>query len=130
MLTIIPTLDFMHSICGSYKADAGNAELRVWACGYGVAVDLRGHKKTELVGVVGAFNNTVECYAQVGLPNVIRFVGNKTSQSSVHFACEDMPLEWHISKDTQILRVTVSLQGQEKVAHVLRAASQETPSAK
>lgn len=122
MLTVIPALDFMRSLSGGYKAESGKAELRVWACGYGVAVDLHGEKKTELVGVVGAYNGTVECYAQVGLPNVIRFVGSKASEASIHFASEDLPLEWQISRDGQILRVTVSLQGQEKVAHVLRAA--------
>jgi hypothetical protein len=122
MLVIIPALDFMRSLSGIYKAEAGSAELRVWACGYGVAVDLRGDRKTELVGVVGVYNSTVECYAQVGLPNVIRFVGHKTSESSIHFTSEDLPLEWHISRGAQSLRVTVSLQGQEKVAHVLHAA--------
>ncbi|MES3020607.1 MAG: hypothetical protein V4857_03375 [Pseudomonadota bacterium] len=122
MISVIPSLDFMHSLCGTYKAVEGHAELRVWTCGYGVALDLRGAKKTEFVGVVGAFKTFVECYAQIGLPNVVRFVGEKKSDFIILFTGEDVPLSMELSRENGLVSVTISLSGKEKVYHVMRAA--------
>jgi hypothetical protein len=122
MISIIPPLDFMRSLCGAYKASTGQAELRIWSCGYGVALDLRGEKKTELVGVVGAFNSVVECYAQVGLPNIVRFVGQKTAGSAIHFIADDLPLSMDLTREPGLVRIIMSLHGQKKVSHELRAA--------
>jgi hypothetical protein len=72
MLAIIPALDFMRSICGAYRSHEPAASLRVWSCGYGIAMDLAEGKKTKLVGVIGAHGNGVECFVQMGLPNVMR----------------------------------------------------------
>ena len=121
MISIVPSLEFMRGLCGTYKGSTGQAELRIWACGYGVALDLRGERKTELVGLVGAFNNIVECYAQVGLPNVVRFVGQKTSDTAIRLIADELALSLDISCEPGIIRIAISLHAQEKVAHVLRA---------
>jgi hypothetical protein len=122
MISVIPALDFVRSLCGNYKAEAGQAELRVWACGYGVALDLRGEKKTEFVGVVGASNGGIECFGQVGLPNVVRFVGGKTSETQIQLAADDLPLIMKISKEAGLVRVVISLNNVEKVSYAMQAA--------
>jgi hypothetical protein len=122
MISVIPSLDFMRSLCGVYTASSGSAELRVWSCGYGVALDLRGEKKAEFVGVVGAYGGVVDCHALVGLPNVIRFVGDKVSESRIRFTGEGLPLLMEISREPDLIHITISLNGQEKVSHVLRSA--------
>jgi hypothetical protein len=98
VISVIPALDFVRSLCGTYKAVVGSAELRVWACGYGVALDLHDERKTEFVGVVGAFNDGIECFGQVGLPNVVRFAGGKTSDAQIQMTADDLPLAMEISK--------------------------------
>jgi hypothetical protein len=121
MISIIPSLDFMRSLCGTYQSPEGTAELRVWSCGYGVAIDLKGEKKTELVGVVGAFNNVVECFVQIGLPNVIRFVGQKTADASIEFIAEDPPFSIVLVKQSGKAFISISLGGEEKVSYVLQS---------
>ena len=122
MISVIPALDFVRSLCGSYKAMASPAELRVWTCGYGVALDLRGERKTEFVGVVGAFNGGIECFGQVGLPNVVRFVGGKTSDAQIKMAADDVPLAMEISKADGLVRIVISLNDVEKISYAMQAA--------
>jgi len=94
----------------------------VWACGYGVALDLRGERKTEFVGVVGAFDGGIECFGQVGLPNVVRFVGGKTAEAKIQLAADDLPLAMEISKEDGLVRIAISLNDVEKVSYAMRAA--------
>jgi hypothetical protein len=121
MITIIPALDFIRGLCGTYRSEDSKAELRIWGCGYGVALDLRGEKRTEFVGVVGAFGEVIECYAQVGLPNVVRFVGGKESKEILHLAADDLPLTMDIYQTSGVLKISISLNGSEKVCHALHA---------
>ena len=121
MISIIPALELMRSFGGIYKSATGHAELRIWPCGYGVALDLRSDKKTELVGVIGAHNTGVECFAQIGLPNVIRLVGLKTSDVGIQFNADDFPLSIVFLREPGVVHVTITLHGQEKASYVLHA---------
>lgn len=122
MLAIIPALDFLRGLSGDHSSNESAARLRVWKCGYGVAIDLVDGKKSQLVGVIGAHGNGVECFAQVGLPNVLRFRGEMTMKDELRFECDDLPFVVTIARKSAAIYVAVTLQGEEKAAHVFQAA--------
>ena len=118
MLAIIPALDFLRSLTGDHSSGESAARLRVWKCGYGVAMDLNDGKKSQLVGVIGAHGNGVECFAQVGLPNVMRFRGDLTTKDALRFECDDLPVVVTITREQASIYVAITLQGEQKAAHV------------
>jgi len=121
MLAIIPALDFLRSLTGDHSSNESAARLRVWTCGYGVAIDLDDGKKSQLVGVVGAHGNGVECFAQVGLPNVLRFRGDMTTKDELRFECDELRFVVTIAREPTAIHVTVALHGEQKAAHVFQA---------
>ena len=121
MLTIIPALDFMRSICGSYRSTESAATLRIWPCGYGLAIDLVDDGKTKLVGVVGASGTGVECFAQFGLPNVIRLAGQLDAPATIRFVCEDPALEVSIAREAPSVQFALSIQRNERARYRFNA---------
>lgn len=121
MLTIIPALDFMRSICGSYHSTETAATLRIWPCGYGMAIDLVDNGKTKLVGVVGASGAGIECFAQFGLPNVIRLTGQLDAKTAMRLVCEDPVLEVSIVREAPSVRFSVSIAGNERALYRFNA---------
>ncbi len=117
MITIIPALDFMRGICGSYRSVEPIATLRVWTCGYGIAIDLADERKTKLVGVIGASGDGIECFAQFGLPNVLRLSGQLLSNGAVRFHCDDPIIDVLIVRDAKWVQLSVSLHGNQTAAY-------------
>ena len=122
MLSRIPALEFLRNICGTYSDQSSQTDLRVWSCGYGVAVDLTTNKKTILCGVAGAFNQDIECFVQIGLPSVTRTVGKKVSDSELRLVGEEPPIEFRFTKKASGLGVAILFEGQLKGAYELQAA--------
>ena len=77
MITRIPALEFLQFICGSYEDKNNETRLRIWGCGYGVAIDLSTKGKSTFCGIAGTCSQEIECFAQIGLPNLARLVGKK-----------------------------------------------------
>ncbi len=65
----------MQRLVGAYQSQDGKASLRVKRLGYGQVIELHIGDKLQLSGVVGASGESVELYALLGLPNVIRLGG-------------------------------------------------------
>jgi hypothetical protein len=123
MISIIPALDFMRGLGGTYRAVNGHAELRIWSCGYGVALDLRGERKPEMVGVIGAYGEVIECLAQIGLPNVIRLVGRKVTDACVRFEADDIGISMTVSRELAKVHIAIALDGDEKRSYILQLRS-------
>ena len=121
MISRIPALEFLRQICGLHEDSTNAVKLRVWACGYGVAIDLTVKGKSILCAVAGAFRQEVECFAQIGLPNVIRLVGDKTSENQLKLIGMEPPIEFHISREQSSLQVVILYEGQVKATYVLSA---------
>jgi len=117
MLAILPALNFMRDACGSYRSEDPPASLRIWPCGYGVAIDLADERKTKMVGVIGADGNGVECFMQFGLPNVIRLTGQLDSKQTIRLAAAEPVIDILISRGTDGLRFSFSLQDREQAAY-------------
>jgi len=122
MISRIPALEFLHSLVGSYAESDGAARLRIWRCGYGVAIDLSNGEKSILCGVAGASNQHVECFVQIGLPNVTRTLGQLEDGATLCLAAEEVPIEFRLTKVSGGLRVTIAFDGEEKASYALRAA--------
>lgn len=121
MLSIIPALDFLRSLSGDHSSTESTARLRVWRCGYGIAIDLDDGKKSQFIGVVGVHGSGIECFAQIGLPNVLRFKGNLTAMDAIRLDCEDLPVVVSISRASASIHVAITLSGRQKAEHVFQA---------
>ena len=122
MLAIIPALDFLRSLSGDHSSDESAARLRVWKCGYGVAIDLDDGEKSQWVGVMGAHGSGVECFAHVGRPNVLRFRGDLTTKNALRFECDDLPFVVTIAREPASIHVAITLHGEQKAAPLFQAA--------
>lgn len=122
MISRVPALEFLQSLCGTYAEPAGTARLRVWRCGYGIAIDLTEAEKTILCGVAGAFNQDIECFVQIGLPNVTRTTGRLLNKTTLSLVAEEPPIEFRFARDEGFLNISVSLDGEAKASYVLSAA--------
>jgi hypothetical protein len=120
MIAIIPALDFMHGLRGNYSSNNSEATLRVRNCGYGLALEVGDGKKTQFVGVIGVHGTGIECFAQMGLPNVLRLTGDLVSKHEIRLACDDLPFAMSIVGGRDEFRLAITLSDVEKVAHVFR----------
>jgi hypothetical protein len=94
MISRVPGLELMQHLAGTYAAAGNSVQLQIERCGYGFALVLRSDAKLELSGVVGAAGQSeLECYAVVGLPNLVRIVGRQPTNSSLKFSSDDAPLD-------------------------------------
>ncbi|MEK8035023.1 hypothetical protein AACH06_29760 [Ideonella sp. DXS29W] len=122
MISRIPALEFLQRLVGSYAELAGPVKLRVWRCGYGVAIDLTEGQKTILCGVAGAFNQDIEYFVQIGLPNVTRTTGRLANKSTLCLVAAEPPVEFRFTKATGSLLVSIAFNGEEKASYALPAA--------
>lgn len=122
MISRIPALDLLRSLCGTYVDPAGETSLRIWSCGYGVALDLTSKGRSILCGVAGASGQDIECFVQIGLPNVTRTIGSKMSDSELRLLADEPPIEFHLTKNVGAIAVTILFDGQVKGAYALHAA--------
>ena len=122
MITRIPALEFMQHLIGVYRSSDGAASLLITRVGYGQTVDFRLGDKVQLAGVVGASGNSVELFAQLGLPNVIRLSGHLRSQTQISFEASDLPVGLLIARDRDTLTLTTSINGSLGAQHVLQRA--------
>jgi len=122
MIARIPSLEFLHSLCGSFVGAEGLVSLRICRCGYGVALDLTDGGKSTLCGVAGACGSGVECFIQFGLPNVTRTVGTLLNESTLSLAAEEPRIELRLSRQEGGLVATIALDGKAKVAYALVVA--------
>lgn len=119
MISRIPALEFLHRLVGDHAVAGGAAKLRIWRCGYGIAIDLAEGDKTVLCGVAGAFGSEIECFVHIGLPNVTRMVGRLTGESTLHLVAEELPIEFRFAKVAGSLLISITFNGQEKAAYAL-----------
>ena len=130
MLQSVPELNFMRALGGDYRNQRATDHLRIWKCGYGVALETRDARRTRLVGVIGAVGPGgagVEFFAQAGMPNVLRLVGRHTSATSVRFDCDDLAIALTIAKGADAVRLAIAFEGVEKYAHEFRQESAWAP---
>jgi hypothetical protein len=119
MIAVIPALEFMRALSGTYRA-SGAQVLRVWKCGYGVALDFQVGETSQWVCVVGAFHQTVECFAHFGLPNVVRLTGEMQSATSLTLTADDeLPISLTLSGSMKEINVKVIFNGEERASRVL-----------
>lgn len=85
-------------------------------------MDLTVKGESILCAVAGALRQEVECFAQIGLPNVIRLVGDKTSENQLKLIGMEPPIELHISREQSSLQVVILYEDQVKATYVLSAA--------
>ena len=121
MIAIIPALNFMRSLCGSYRSEPV-ATLRIWACGYGIAMDLAEEGQTLWVCVFGACGDCLDCFGQFGLPYVLRLTGQLTSKTAMGFECDDLSLTVSIVRHAEGLHLAMAVQGNERAAYNFIAA--------
>jgi len=122
MITRIPALEFMQHLIGTYRSSDGLASLLVTRVGYGQLVDFRLGDKVQLAGVVGAYGDSVELFAQLGLPNVVRLSGSLRSQTEISFEASDLPMGLALASEGDTLTLTTSLNGAPRTNHVLQRA--------
>lgn len=122
MIAVVPALSFLGSLCGDYACAESEVRLRIWKCGHGVAIEVRDGGKSPFTGLVGAHGITVECFALIGMPNVLRLAGDLASKTAIRFECDDMPVALSIVRDHDELRLSITFSGVERVAHAFRRA--------
>lgn len=122
MISRILALEFLQGLVGSYAELAGPVKLRIWCCGYGVAIDLAEGDKTILCGVAGAFNQDIECFVQIGLPNVTRTMGRLTDKATLSLVAEEPPIEFRFTKTAGSLLVSIAFNGEQRASYALPAA--------
>ena len=122
MITRIPALEFMQHLIGAYRSSDGQASLLVTRVGYGQIVDFRLGDKVQIAGVIGASGNSVEFFAQLGLPNVVRLSGNLRSQTEISFEATDLPMGLALSRDGDTLTLSTFFNGAPRTNHVLQRA--------
>ncbi|PPU68743.1 hypothetical protein [Xanthomonas pisi] len=120
MITRIPALEFMQNLIGTYHSSDGLASLLVTRVGYGQLVDFQLGGKVQLAGIIGAHGNSVEMFAQFGLPNVVRLSGSLRSQTEISFEASDFPTSLVLAREGETLTLTSSLNGAPRTNHVLQ----------
>lgn len=123
MITRIPALEFMQHLVGTYRSPDDAASLQVTRSGYGQMVEFRVGGKVQITGVVGAAGESVELFALLGLPNVIRLSGHLRSQTDIAFEASDLPMSLLLSRDGDTLTLTVSFSDTPRAQHVLQRVS-------
>jgi hypothetical protein len=117
MISYIPSLEYMRHLCGAYSDMGTDSELTVWRCGYGVALEIRQRDKSQLVAVIGANKQGVECFALFGLPNAIRLVGELKDKASIHFTGADYPFGFSLTNKPDGLVLQLSYEGTPKAEY-------------
>ncbi|MDY0980730.1 MULTISPECIES: hypothetical protein [Stenotrophomonas] len=120
MINHVPALVFMQQLKGTYCSADGLATLSVERVGYGQSIELRLEDKVQLAGVVGVSGNSVELFAQVGLPNVVRLTGQLRSQTELVFNGSDMSFGLSLASDGDTLTLVTSFKGRPGMSHVLQ----------
>jgi hypothetical protein len=108
MIVHIPALLFLQDLMGTYGSADGMASLSFIRVGYGHSIELRLGGKVQLAGVVGVSGNSVELFAQIGLPNVVRLRGQLRAQNELGFESSDMSfgLSFVLENDTLALGIS------------------------
>jgi len=122
MISRIPALELLRELCGSYADVGAGVSLRIWPCGYGAAIDLTSKDRTILCGVAGAFGQQIECFVQIGLPNVTRTIGTMISEMELRLVGEEPPIEFRFTRTSGRIDVAILFDGQPKAAYALHAA--------
>jgi hypothetical protein len=117
VISYIPSLEFMRHLCGTYADGETSSELTVWRCGYGVVVEVRQHNRSNLVAVIGADSQGVECYALLGLPNAIRLSGELKDGTSIEFNGTNYPFGLSFANQPHGLQLLVSYEGALKAQY-------------
>ncbi|WP_165681932.1 hypothetical protein [Metapseudomonas otitidis] len=120
MITRIPALEFMQRLVGAYQSQDGKASLRVKRLGYGQVIELYIGDKLQLSGVVGASGESVELYALLGLPNVIRLGGSFQTPTDISFEDPELQLGLKLSLSGDTLTLTTTNGGSKSSKHVLQ----------
>ncbi|WP_421570241.1 hypothetical protein [Stenotrophomonas sp. PD6] len=120
MIVHIPALLFLQDLMGTYGSADGMASLSVIRVGYGHSIELRLGGKVQLAGVVGVSGNSVELFAQIGLPNVVRLIGQLRAQSELGFEGSDMSFGVSFVLEDDTLTLGISSDGNLKKKHVLQ----------
>ena len=116
MLIHIPALEFIRHIVGEYQTKKEPMKfLKIWQCGYGVVFEIKSVEKSDIVAVVGIHQSEIECFAQVGLPNIIHMLGKMTS-SEINFEATDPAIGIRISLLEQQNLIKINLELEDKVA--------------
>ena len=122
MITRIPALEFMQGAVGIYQSPDQLTSLRITGCGYGQVVEFRSNNNVQLAGVVGATGHSIELFAQLGLPNVVRMSGDLQSQNIVSFQAQEPSVGLLLALDGDTLTLTISVKGAASSYHVLHRA--------
>lgn len=122
MITCIPALEFMQHLIGTFRSSDGSASLLVTRVGYGQVIDFRFGDKVQMAGVVGAYGNSVELFAQLGLPNVVRLIGRLRSPTEISFETADLPMSLMLSREGDRITLTASFTGTLCTNYVLQRA--------
>lgn len=120
MITRIPALEFMQRLVGAYQSHDGKASLRVRRLGHGQVIELHIGDKLQLSGVVGASGESVELYALLGLPNVIRLGGSLQTPTDISFEDPELQLGLQLSLSGDTLTLTTANGGSKSSKHVLQ----------
>ena len=73
MITYVPALEFIRGKAGRYCNDDSSVEVLIRPHRYGVSLEIRGPGQSHFLGVVGVRGEGLECFALVGLPNIMHF---------------------------------------------------------
>jgi hypothetical protein len=119
MITRVPALEFMQGAVCLYRSSDELTSLQITRCGYGQLMELRSSNKTQLAGVVGVAGSSVELFAQLGLPNVVRMSGSPQSSDAISFRAQEPSVELLLAIDHGNLAVTISLAGVTSARHLL-----------
>jgi len=110
----------MQQLKGTYGSADGLATLSVARVGYGQSIELRLGDVVQLAGVVGVSGNSVELFAQVGLPNVVRLTGQLRFQTELVFDGSDMSFGLSLASDGDTLTLVTSFKGRPGMSRVLQ----------
>jgi hypothetical protein len=75
MITRVPALEFIQSKAGRYCSADSSVEVIIRRYGYGMSLEIHGPRESRSLGVIGIRGVDLECFALVGLPNVVHFIG-------------------------------------------------------
>jgi hypothetical protein len=124
MLQTVPELTFLRALSGDYRNAGATEFLRIRRCGYGVTLETSDERKTRMVGVVGAVGaggHGVECFAQMGMPNVYRLLGHLESATSLRLASDGFGIALTVAHENGAVRMAIVFEGLERAAHEFRS---------
>ena len=73
MITRVQALEFIHSKEGRYCNADASVEVLIRRYGKGLSLEIHGPGESHFLGVIGVRGDGLECFALVGLPNVLHF---------------------------------------------------------